>query len=59
MVHHGGYDELSVSWERLRAWMDDGDVTAGPVFWEVYLTEPSPNMDPADLRTELNWLLAD
>jgi hypothetical protein len=25
------------------------------VMWEVYLTEPSPEMDPADLRTELNW----
>lgn len=28
-----------------------------PALWEVYLTEPSPDMDPADLRTELNWLL--
>ena len=23
-------------------------------FWEVYLTEQSPDMDPTDLRTELN-----
>jgi effector-binding domain-containing protein len=25
--------------------------------WEVYLTEPSPDMDPAELRTELFWPL--
>lgn len=41
-----------------------GDVVAGAlpggreVTWEVYVTEPSPDMDPADLRTELNWPVA-
>ena len=25
--------------------------------WEVYLTEPSPKMDPNELRTELNWTI--
>ena len=59
LVHHGGYDELSASWERLRAWMDARAVAPGPMFWEVYVTEPSPDMDPTDLRTELNWPLAD
>jgi effector-binding domain-containing protein len=24
------------------------------MWWEVYVTEPSPDMDPDELRTELN-----
>ena len=55
LVHRGSYDGLGTSWERLRSWMEDRGLTLGPVFWEVYVTEPSPDMDPADLRTELNW----
>lgn len=58
LVHHGSYDELGASWERLRGWIDESGHSAGGVLWEVYLTEPSPDMDPAELRTELNWLLA-
>ena len=27
-------------------------------FPQFYLTQPTPDMDPAELRTELNWLLA-
>ncbi len=27
--------------------------------WEVYLTEPSPGMDPDALRTELDWPVSD
>lgn len=30
----------------------DGRQPALP-FWEVYVTEPSPEMDPATLRTDL------
>jgi effector-binding domain-containing protein len=29
------------------------------VFWEVYLTQPSPDVDPAELRTELNLPVRD
>jgi effector-binding domain-containing protein len=54
-VHAGGFEGLGASWEELRSWMHEEGLTPGPVFWEVYLTEPSPDMDPADLRTELNW----
>jgi effector-binding domain-containing protein len=54
-VHAGGFDGLGVSWEGLRTWMAEQGLTPGPVFWEVYLTEAAPDMDPADLRTELNW----
>src|SRR5262245_39066588 len=58
MIHAGAYDQLGESWGRLRAWIaGHGDLTPGPALWEVYVTQPSPDMDPADLRTELNWSL--
>lgn len=56
-VHHGGYDELGPAWEGLRSWIEERGLTPGRDLWEVYVTEPSPDMDPADLRTELNWPL--
>lgn len=55
LVHAGSFDGLGPAWERLGTWIGEQGLTAGEVFWEVYLTEPSPEMDPADLRTELNW----
>ena len=59
MVHHGSYDALASSWQQLEGWMRDRDVEPAPFFWEVYTTEPSPDMDPADLRTELIWPVTD
>lgn len=58
-VHLGGYDKLVSSWQRLASWMGEQGLTPGPLQWEVYVTEPSPDMDPADLRSELNWLVSD
>ena len=58
VVHAGSFDELGSSWERLAAWIGEQGRTPAEMFWEVYLTEPSPDMDPADLRTELNWSLS-
>jgi len=54
-VHAGSFDGLGAAWGRLRSWIDDQGLRAGETFWEVYLTQPTPDMDPADLRTELNW----
>lgn len=52
-VHHGSFDELGESWQALMNWVtEEGLAPSGP-FWEVYLTEPTPEMDPADLRTAL------
>ncbi|WP_062378478.1 GyrI-like domain-containing protein [Demequina pelophila] len=52
-IHAGAYDAVGESWGRLMAWTaDQGLAPAGP-FWEVYLNEPVPGMDPADLRTQL------
>ena len=41
-----------------RSWIDEHGFAAGETLWEVYITEPSPDMDPSELRTELNWALA-
>ena len=35
-----------------------GSLSGGPQRWEVYVTQPSPAMDPRDLRTDLTWPLA-
>ncbi len=60
LVHHGDYQGLHKSWERLNNWAREQGLTPLPAgFWEVYTTEPAPGMDPADLRTELNLPLAD
>ncbi len=57
LVHVGGYEQLGESWGRLGAWIAEQDLTPGSVLWEIYATEPSPDMDPADLRTELFWTI--
>lgn len=58
VVHHGSFEELAAAWGRLGAWIAQQGLVPGAELWEVYLTEPTPGMDPADLRTELNWLIA-
>jgi effector-binding domain-containing protein len=55
LVHAGGYDRLGETWGRLRAWVVEQGLAPGADLWEIYVTEPSPEMDPADLRTELFW----
>lgn len=55
----GPYDGLGDAWG---AFMDEvsaaGHTPALP-FWEVYVTEPGPDVDPATLRTDLFTRLAD
>lgn len=55
LVHAGNFDQLGQSWGRLSGWIAEQGLTAGADLWEVYVTEPNPEMDPADLRTELFW----
>lgn len=55
--HIGSFDGLGVAWA---AFMEDiatsGNAPSLP-FWEVYMTEPSPEADPATMRTDLYTLL--
>ncbi|MDQ2679072.1 MAG: GyrI-like domain-containing protein [Actinomycetota bacterium] len=57
-VHAGSFDDLGGAWGALMGEVVALGLTPGPTMWEVYLTEPSPDMDPADLRTELNVLVS-
>ena len=57
LVHAGSFDRLGDSWQRLADWIGAADLVPGGDRWEVYLTEPSPEMDPNELRTELNWTI--
>lgn len=55
--HLGSYDELGKAWENfLQTVAASGNHLALP-FWEVYITEPSPGVDPATMRTDLYTLL--
>ena len=54
-IHHGSYDGLGSSWGQLEQWIRGQGLEPAGSFWEVYVTEPSPDMDPAELRTELIW----
>lgn len=59
LTHFGSFDCLGTSWERLGSWMRERGMTVGEDRWETYVTQPSPDMDPRDLRTELNWPVVD
>lgn len=59
LTHFGSFDGLGSSWERLRSWIRARGLSAGEDRWETYVTRPSPDMDPRDLRTELNWPVTD
>ena len=51
--HVGPYDALGNAWQRLTAWAEEQGHTLRLPFWEVYVTQPTPEMDPATLRTDL------
>lgn len=53
LVHHGAYDGLGEAWGGLMAWVSDQGLTPAGPMWEVYVTDPTPETDPASLRTDL------
>lgn len=59
VTHRGGFDGLGAAWEGLAGWIRERGLEPGELRWEVYVTRPTPDMDPRDLRTELNWTLVD
>lgn len=56
-VHRGNYDDLGQSWQRLAEWVGHQGLSLGDRMWEVYVTEPRPGDDPADMVTKLHWTL--
>ena len=53
MLHVGPYDEMAAAYEALASWVarHGGEPSGAP--WEVYLTDPSREPDPATWRTEI------
>lgn len=51
--HLGGYDSLGEAWGRFTGAISGMGQSPRIPFWEVYVTEPRPDMDPATLRTDL------
>lgn len=57
--HVGGYDGLGEAWGSfMQEIAASGRAPAFP-FWEVYTTEPRPDMDPATLQTDLYSLVTE
>lgn len=55
--HLGSFDGLGEAWGTfMQAVADAGHEPVLPL-WEIYVTEPTPDMDPATLRTDLAVLL--
>jgi effector-binding domain-containing protein len=57
VTHSGSFDGLVESWMRLADWLRAQGLSPSDRRWESYVTQPSPEMDPRDLRTELSWLV--
>ena len=56
-LYTGPYEGLGGAWGELERWVRaQGHVETGR-FWEAYLSNPEETPDPADYRTELNWIL--
>lgn len=57
LTHLGPYEDLAQTWARLGRWIDEQGRRPAQGFWEVYVDEPTPDTDPATLRTDIYWLL--
>ena len=58
-THLGSYDGLADAWGSLMTGLADKGVAPGLPFWEIYVTEPTPDATPADMRTDLYILVGD
>ncbi len=57
--HLGPYDGLSDAWGAFLQRVSDGGSRPQLPFWEVYVSEPGPEADPATLRTDLYTVIAE
>lgn len=57
--HVGAYERLGESWSALHTWVEQQGHARESAFWEVYVTEPTPDADPESMRTDLFLPLRD
>lgn len=55
--HVGGYGALAEAWGAFTEGIGESEEQMAYPFWELYVTEPSPDADPATLRTDLFTML--
>lgn len=58
-VYQGPYEGLAQAWPELDRWVREMEMEGSGRFWERYLNNPDEVTDPAEYRTELNWVLVD
>ena len=58
-THVGPYDTLSQTYDMVLGYMKEHDLTPADDMWEVYLSDPQRQPDPATWRTEIFWPVAD
>ena len=56
-VHAGPYETLSQTYEAIEAWLTSTGRSASGAPWEIYLTDPSVEPDPAKWLTEVIYPL--
>lgn len=56
-VHVGPYDTLGHTHAAIERWIEDNGHRPGGAPWEVYLTDPGEEPDPAKWRTRVVWPL--
>lgn len=54
-LHIGPYDSLHVTYSQMQAWIVAQGRRPASTMWEVYLTDPEEEPDPARWRTEVYW----
>lgn len=57
-THVGPFEEVQPAYQAIEAWMSANGRAPGGAPWEVYLTDPALEPDPAKWRTEIVWPLA-
>jgi effector-binding domain-containing protein len=57
VTHHGPYQDLELSYQKLAAWAAAHGIATGPVSWEHYISDPGETL-PENLITHIYVLLA-
>jgi effector-binding domain-containing protein len=56
-THIGRYEEMEPAYAAMRAWMRANGRQEAGAPWEIYLSDPQQEPDPATWRTEVVWPL--